>query len=143
MLCIESAVLATLGLAGLFVAESQGKAVSAIGLDVTPALSWTALAVGVAAATSIIHRRLAVVFSAVVAVASVFMVIVCAVAAAHHHPGPLGFTAAATLLYAALFCANLAIGMWLIPNHIEGPTWIRRRRSARHTEHDATAGPGS
>lgn len=146
MLCIEAVLVSLLGVAGLvgvYGATPRGTGVSVLGLDMTPVLSWTMLATGVAAAVSMLHRRFAMVFSAVVAVAALVMVIVSAVAAAHHDPGPLGFTAADTLLYGVLFCYNLAVGMWLVPNHIEGPTWMHVRRSRARKGSDAPTGTGS
>jgi hypothetical protein len=146
MLCVEALVLITLGVVGLlgvFNASPRGTGTSALGLDMTPALSATILAVGVVATVCMLHRRLAMVFSAVVAVVAVFMVIVSAVAAVHEDPGPMGFTVGVTLLYAVLFSYNLAIAMWLIPDHIEGPAWVHRRRSNGHPGHDESAGSSS
>jgi hypothetical protein len=125
---LTASLIGVAGLVGVYLAHPRGTGVSAVGLDMTPALSWTILTVGIAAAVAMLHRRLAMVFCAVVGVASLPMVIVSAVAATHHRPGPLGFTAVATVLYAAFFCANLAIGMWLIPDHIEGPAWLHTGR---------------
>ena len=132
MLAGEASAATLLGLTGLLVvylAGPRGTGVSIMGLDMTPALCWTLLAVGVAAAVAMLHRRIALVFCATVGSAALAMVIVSAVAATHHAPGPLGFTATATVLYAVFFCANLAIGMWLVPDHIEGQAWLRVKGS--------------
>ena len=115
------------GLAGTYLARPRGTSVRVIGIDLTPAQSWLLVALGVLAGAAICARRLAMVFTALVAPLSLLMVIVSAVAATHHDPGPFGFTAAATVLYAVIFCANLATGMWLIPNHLEGPAWVPQR----------------
>lgn len=124
-------VIGAAGLIGVYVVHPRGTGVYALGLDMTAALSWIVIAVGTAAALATLHRRLAKVFSFTVAVTSLPMVIVSAVATSHHDPGPLGFTAGSSVLYAAFFCANLATGIWLIPNHIEGPAWVHtRKRSA-------------
>jgi hypothetical protein len=139
MLGGEALVATLIGLAGLggvYLAPPRGMSVSAVGLDVTPTLSWSLIGLGVLTAGSMLARRLAMVLSAVVVTASLFLVIICAVAATDHDPGPLGFTAAATVLYAVIFCANLAIGMWLVPNHIEGPVWLSRRRARNLPELD-------
>jgi hypothetical protein len=125
---LAATLIGVAGLLGVYLTRPRKTGVSAVGLDMTPAMSWTVSAVGIAAAVAMLHRRLAMVFCAVVAAASLTMVIVSAVAATHHAPGPLGFTAGATVLYAVFFCANLAIGMWLIPDHIEGPAWLHVRR---------------
>lgn len=128
---MAGAVIGAAGLIGVYLVRPRGTPVWALGLHMTPALSWAVLAVGVAAAVSMLHRRLAMVFTSAVGAASLVLVIVSAVATTHHAPGPLGFTAASTVLYGVIFCANLAIGMWLVPNHIEGPAWVSVKRATR------------
>ncbi len=120
---IAASVIGAAGLIGVYAVRPRGLGMSAVGLDMTPALSWTLIGVGAAAGITIMHRRLATVFCFAVGAASLTLVIIGGVASTHHHPGPLGFTPAATMLYSAFFCANLAIGMWLLPNNIEGPAW--------------------
>jgi hypothetical protein len=112
------------GLIGVYGLIPRGTGRAAVGLDFTPAFSWTLAAVGVAAAISLLHRRLAKVYSFTAGAVALLMVIVSAVGATHGDPGPLGFTVGAAVLYCAFFCANLATAMWLIPNHIEGPAWL-------------------
>ncbi|MCB0940484.1 MAG: hypothetical protein KDB72_09625 [Mycobacterium sp.] len=97
------------------------------GLIATPALNWTLLVLAVAALVACIHRRAALVYTTAVSVGALIMTVICGTAAAHDDPGPLGFTAAAVVFYAVLFAFNLGIGMWLIPDHIGGPAWVRPR----------------
>ena len=139
MLCFESALL---GLFGIYVA-TRGAGVAVTRLDLTPALSWASFGLAVVAGLCVLRRRFAVVFSAVVTPVSLAMVIISAVAALHDRPGPLGLTPADTLLYAVLFCYNLAVGMWLVPDQIEGPAWVRGRRSQGRNDNDAPSGSAS
>jgi|SRR5690242_8873987 len=144
MLSVESIILGLLGCAGLlavYVVAPRGTGVALAGLDLTPALCWAIFALAVVAVISLLRRRFAVVFCAVVASTALAMVIIAAVAALHHRPGPLGLTAADTVLYAVLFCYHLAVGMWLFPDQIEGPAWVRRRRSHRREGSDAPSEP--
>lgn len=112
------------GLLGVYALVPRGTGVAAVGLDFTPAFSWTLAAVGVAAGLSMLHRRLAMSYSFGVGAVALLMVVFSAVGATHHDPGPFGFTVGAAILYSAFFCANLATAMWLVPNHIEGPAWL-------------------
>lgn len=108
-----------------------------IGLSVTPALSWALIGIAAAAAIAASRRRVALLFTAITSVATLLVVIVAAVATTHSSPGPLGFDAAAIVLWAVLFAYNFGLGIWLIPDHIEGPDWIpRRRRPSRATDSD-------
>src|SRR5207244_13437281 len=125
---MSARLIGVAGLIGVYVERPRGVGVYAVGLDLTPALSWALVAVGAAAGSAMLHRRVAKVFTAAMAIVSLPMVITSAVAATHHTPGPFGFTAGATVLYAAVFCANLGTGIWLIPNHVEGPTWMHTGR---------------
>lgn len=91
------------------------------------ALAWSLLGVGIAAAVAASWRRLALLITATICVAAVGLVVVCAVAGAHH-AHPFGSTTAVLLVWAALFCYDFAIAVWLVPDHIEGPAWVPRRR---------------
>lgn len=125
MLRGEALPAVAIGVVGLVVADAGPP-----WLPLTPALSGTLLGIGVAAALASLWRRVALVFSVTVATASLFLVIIAAVAAAHHQPGPLALTNAAVLLWALLFCYHLAVGMWLVPDRIEGPAWLRTRKTS-------------
>lgn len=127
MLFAQAFAALIVGLAGLIVVDvavPRGTGAMAVGLILTPAFCWTMIVVGLGAATATLHRGLAKAFSVTVGIAALVMVFASAVAATHHDPGPMGFTPGAAVLYATFFCVNLAIGMWLVPNHIEGPAWV-------------------
>ncbi|MCA4752639.1 hypothetical protein [Mycolicibacterium fortuitum] len=100
-------------------------------LPLTPALSATLLAIGLAAAVASMWRPIAVAFSVVLATASLYLVVISAVAAAHHQPGPLALTNAAILLWALLFCYHIGVGMWLVPDRVAGPAWLPRPNPIR------------
>lgn len=124
------ALLGTVALCGVFLVEPRGTGFSLGTVTLTVALSWTLIGTAGAAAVAVLRRRLALWFTAVVSVAALLLMFVGATAGAHHDPGPLGFSAASTLFFAPIFCFNFAVGIWLVPNHIEGPAWLPRR-SAR------------
>lgn len=129
----EAAVLALLGtvaLCGVFLAEPRGTGFSLGAVTLTAALSWTLIGTAGAAAVAVLNRRLALWFTAVASICALLLMFVGAVAGVHHDPGPLDFSAASTLFFAPIFCFNFALGIWLVPNHIEGPAWLPRR-SAR------------
>ncbi|WP_264001426.1 hypothetical protein, partial [Mycolicibacterium gadium] len=89
-------------------------------------LGWCLLGVAVATGVAALWRRLALMVTGSVSVAAVILVVVCAVAGAHHSH-PFGSTAPVLLVWAALFCYNLAVAIWLVPDHIEGPAWAPLR----------------
>ena len=135
LLAVEAVAAAMAGVAGLIgvVLAPRGGGFCLAGVPFTPALSAVMLGIAAAAAAAMSHRRAAKLFSAGVIAASVALMVICAVAAAHHDPGPLGFTAPAILMWGVLFCYNLGLGMWLLPDQIQGPEWIPRRGKGRHT----------
>jgi hypothetical protein len=92
-------------------------------------LAWSLLGVGIVAAVAASWRRVALPLTATICVAALGLVVICAVAGAHH-AHPFGSTTAVLLLWSALFCYNFAIAIWLVPDHIEGPAWVPRRRSS-------------
>ncbi len=140
LLAAEAAAAASIGVAGLIgVAVTPGGGFRVVGVPLTAALSAVMLAIGAAAAAAMIHRRAAKLFSAGVSAAAVALMVICAVAAAHHDPGPLGFTAPAILMWAVLFCYNLGLGMWLLPDQIQGPEWLPRRNNRHHNGSSDTA----
>ncbi|CAN5299158.1 hypothetical protein BH11ACT7_BH11ACT7_01310 [soil metagenome] len=137
MLAIEALLVTALGFTGVIVVAlraHRGSGVRVWGLDVTPALSWTLVGIGIAAGAALLHRRIAMVFTTSVTVTALTLIVVSGAAAVHDDPGPLGFTAGVTLLYGVLFSYNLAVGIWLVPNHIEGPTWIHTARGPRRDD---------
>ncbi|BBZ28552.1 hypothetical protein MMAD_28470 [Mycolicibacterium madagascariense] len=140
----QAAAALVIGAAGLICLHDtafHGIGVAALGLELTTAFCWTMVVVGICAAAATLHRGLAKAFSVAVGIAALIMVVTSAVAATHHDPGPMGFTPGAAVLYAAFFCVNLGIGMWLIPNHIEGPAWVHTGRT-QDGEADASAQGG-
>ena len=133
LLLAQAAVTGLLGVVGLIgvLARPQTDGWQPLGVPLTPALSIVLL--GIAAVTLVVlaHRRAATVFTLVMTAVALALMIICAVAAAHRDPGPLGFTAPAIVLWSILFCYNIGSAMWLLPDQIEGPTWIQQRRSHR------------
>lgn len=95
-------------------------------------LAWALMGIAAAAAISVTWRRMALLFSAAVGTAALAMVVVSAAGAAYGDPGPLGLTAPAILVWAVLFCYNFALGVWMVPDHIEGPEWVARVRVRRN-----------
>ncbi len=124
------------GLIGVYLVAPHDVGFTVAGLILTPTLSWVMLGIAAIAVASLLYRRLALVSTAVLGTCALGLVIVAAVAAAHHAPGPLGFTTAAIVLWAVVFCYNLALGMWVAPDHIEGPAWVPRRRTRRAEDRD-------
>jgi peptidoglycan/LPS O-acetylase OafA/YrhL len=142
MLAAEAATAASVGAVGLIGAMVvSDSALRVAGVPLTSPLSAVMLAIAVCAASAMIHRRAAKLFTAGVSTAAVALTVICAVAAAHHDPGPLGFTAPAVLMWAAVFSYNLALLMWLLPDQIQGPEWLRRRGNRRHIATADTANP--
>lgn len=131
---LVAGVLALVGLIGVYLVAPHHVGFTVAGLILTPTLSWVMLGIAATAVASLLYRRLALVSTAVVGTCALGLVIVAAVAAAHHAPGPLGFTTAAIVLWAVVFCYNLAVGMWAVPDHIEGPEWVPRRQKSRRAE---------
>jgi hypothetical protein len=129
LLGAEAAVAIALGLAGLiFSAVTETATHFDIGgLLLTPALGALLLVIGAASAASIFHRRAAKWVSTILSVVAIALVVVSAVAGAHHDPGPFGFTAPAIVFWAVVFCYNLGLLMWLMPDQLEGPAWVPAR----------------
>ena len=125
---VATGLLGIIGLIGVLVRPGTD-GWRPLGVPLTPALSAVLLGIAVLAVLMLAHRRAATVFTLAMTAASLALMIICAVAAAHHDPGPLGFTAPAIVLWSVLFCYNIGSAMWLLPDQIEGPTWIPQRRS--------------
>lgn len=129
LLAAEALAVGLLGVSGLVgvAVRPAGVGFSVAGVPLTPALSWTLLGIGVAGAVALIHRRFALLYSAAACIAAIALVVIAAVAASHQAPGPLGLTAPAILLWAVLFCYNFTVAFWLVPDHLGGPAWVRKR----------------
>jgi len=116
-----------LGIAGIIAlaAHPGGGRVLGLGLP-----SWQVgllLGFGMLAVVAALWRRMAVILTAGAAVLFVVMLVIASVAAARGTPRS-GFDASDIVLYGVLAGLNLALLMWLIPDSLEGPAWIPRRR---------------
>ena len=142
MLAAEAAatgVIGATGVVGVACASPDSTGLRVVGVPLTAALSVVMLGVAVAATIAAMHRRAAKLFVAGMTAAAVTLMVICGVAAAHHDPGPLGFTTPAILLWAVVFCYDLGVGWWLLPDEIEGPRWLPRGGSRRHATTAASA----
>jgi hypothetical protein len=128
LLALEAVAAAGLGIFGLTTATAP------LGLIATPALGWLLVGIGAAAAIACVHRAVALGFTGVVAACGLALTVICPVAAGHGFSGPLGFTIVGTLLYASLFAYNFGVAVWLVPDHIEGPSWLPRGTARRHSD---------
>ena len=128
----EGVVVGALGIAGILTSaalpHSPAIGAAVVGLALTSAHGGLLLGFGVLAVVSAVRRRTAVMLTASATVVFFVLVIIASVAAAHAAPGPLGFDACDIVLYAVIAAVNLGLLMWLIPDSLEGPVWIRRRR---------------
>ncbi len=129
------------GLIGLAVSSPDGAGPVVVGIQITAGLSFALLVVAAAAAVAVTHRRVATVVTASMSIVAIILVTLCAVAATHSDPGPFGSTAPVMLLWAVVFCYNFAVGVWLVPDHIEGPAWLPRRRTPRSTDRSGSGLP--
>ncbi|OBA63626.1 hypothetical protein A5647_04340 [Mycobacterium sp. 1100029.7] len=130
---VISAVIGTVGLVTIYFVSPIGAGISLFGVPLTATLSWVMLGLAVGAFVATAYRRLALVFCAVVSVCTLGFEFVAAVAGSRDAPGPMGFTSAAIFWWAVLFCYNFGLGFWLIPDHIEGPEWVWRRRKSKRS----------
>jgi hypothetical protein len=136
---VATGVLGVVGLIGVLV-RPQHDGWWVLGVPLTPALSVVMLGIAALAAVSSMHRRTAKVFTLGMGAAAVALMIICSVAAVHHVPGPMGFTAPAILLWTILFCWSIASAMWILPDEIEGPAWISKRRTRHRTDSAMSSG---
>lgn len=131
-LLAEGVLLSAFGVVGLVSAALYPHAgptgVPVLGLASTSAHSGMLLAFGVVAIAAVGNRRAALIVTALSAVAYVVLLFFGSVAAAHKLPTPMGFHDADIVLYGVLAVINLALLMWLIPDQLEGPAWVPRRR---------------
>ncbi len=131
-LLAEGVLLIALGIAGFVSAATYPDAAPGgapvLLLALTPWHSATLLGFGLLAVLGALRRRAATAVTLLGTVVFLVLTVVGAVAAAHHAPGPLGLEPRDIVLHAALAAVNFAVFYWLIPDVLEGPDWIRRRR---------------
>ena len=129
LLLAEGLLVGALGGAGLVSAgvhTGAGRAgVPVLGLTLTPAQSGLLLGFAVLAVLAAGHRRAALIITGVAAAAFLVLMLIGGVAAAYDTPGPFGFTPRGILLHGPLAAVNLALLMWLVPDTMEGPTWVK------------------
>ncbi|BBX67539.1 hypothetical protein [Mycolicibacterium psychrotolerans] len=130
LLAAEAVATGLLGLIGVLgvAVDNRHEGWRVLGVPLTLPLSIVLLGIGCAAALACTRRQVAKIFTLTMSAATVAVMIICGVAAVHHAPGPLGFTAPAILLWTVLFCWSIASAMWVLPDQIQGPDWIPRRR---------------
>jgi Domain of unknown function (DUF4383) len=126
----QGVVVSALGLTGIVSSAVHSHAPAngapVLGLASTYAHGGLLLGFGVLASLSALRRRTAVMLTAAATAVFFVLVIIGGVAAAHATPGPLGSDPADIVLHAVVAAVNLASLMWLIPDLLEGPEWIRR-----------------
>ena len=135
-LLAEGLVLLILGGYGLIAAAMHPVAgptgVPVLGvLHLAPAHSGVLLGYGILAVLATIRRRPTVIITGVGTVGFLLLFTIGTAAAARVRPGPLGFDLGDSVLHGVLLAANLALLMWLLPDALEGPAWVRRRRAQR------------
>ena len=132
LLLTEGLLVGALGGLGLVSAGTHSgpgpASVSVLGLTLTPAQSGLLLGFAVLAVLAVGYRRAAVIITGVGAAAFLLLLLIGGVAAAYDRPGPFGFTLHGIFLHGLLAAINLAILMWLIPDSLEGPEWVKRPR---------------
>jgi hypothetical protein len=138
-LLAEAVLVAALGvwglLAGVFHPARDINAAGAamhVGLRAAPAPAhcWLLIGFGALAALATPRRRTTLIMTGVGVVGFLLLFTIGTVAAVRSTPGLLGFDASESVLHAVLMAINLALLLWLFVNALEGPAWVRRRRSA-------------
>ena len=131
-LLADGVLLIALGTAGFVSAATHPNApptgAPVLVLALTPWHSALLFGFGVLAVLGVLQRRAAIAVAALSAVVFVALVIIGAIFAAHHVPGPLGFEPRDIVLHGVLAMANFAVLYWLIPDVLEGPDWVPRRK---------------
>ena len=130
---VAAAVVGAMALVMLARGGSRPGDPAVAGIQVSWAVSFCLLGVAVATGVAVIRRQIALAVTATLCIAALVLVLVSAVAAAHH-AHPLGSTLSVLLLWSVLFCYNFAVSIWLVPDHIEGPAWMPRRRTRGSAE---------
>ncbi|KMO73248.1 hypothetical protein BST22_02200 [Mycolicibacterium chubuense] len=130
LLAAEALAMGLLGVVGLIgvAVDDRHAGWRVLGVPLTPWLSAVLVGIGAAAAMARTRRQVAKVFTLTMSAVAVAVMVICGVASAHRDPGPLGFTAPAILLWTLLFCWSIALAIWVLPDQIEGPAWLPRRR---------------
>ena len=132
LLLAEGLLVGVLGSAGLVSAglhSGPGPAgVPVLGLTLTPAQSGLLLGFALLAVLAAGYRRAAVIITGVGAAAFLLLLLIGGVASAYDRPGPFGFTLHGIFLHGSLVAINLALLIWLIPDRLEGPEWVKLRR---------------
>jgi hypothetical protein len=130
LLLAEGLLVGALGGVGLVAAGAHSgpgpAGVPVLGLTLTPAQSGLLLGFALLAVGATGYRRAAVIVTGVGAAGCLLLLVIGGVAAAYDRPGPFGFTLHGILLHALLAAINLAILIWLIPDSLEGPEWVKR-----------------
>jgi len=124
----EGVALSALGIAGIISSTAHRGGARALGLELAPWQAGMLLGLGLLAVVPALWRRVAVVLTAGAAVLFVVMLVISSVAAARGAPRSTGLDASDIVLYGVLAGLNFALLMWLIPDALEGPAWIPRRR---------------
>jgi hypothetical protein len=120
-------VLSALGIAGIVSATAHPGDARALGLELAPWEAGLLLGLGVLAVVATLWRPVAVVLTAGAAVLFVVMLVISSVTAARSARST-GLDASDIVLYGVLAGLNLAVLMCLVPDALEGPAWIPRRR---------------
>ncbi|HUO38371.1 MAG TPA: hypothetical protein VMU34_11235 [Mycobacterium sp.] len=123
----EGVALSALGIAGIISSTAHRGGARALGLELAPWQAGMLLGLGLLAVVPALWRRVAVVLTAGAAVLFVVMLVISSVAAARGARST-GLDASDIVLYGVLAGLNFALLMWLIPDALEGPAWIPRRR---------------
>jgi hypothetical protein len=126
----EGVVLSTLGIAGIVSSTAHPGGARTLGLELPAWQAGLLLGLGLLAVVAGFWRRVAVVLTSGAAVLFGVMVVISSVAAARGARST-GLDASDIVLYGVLAGLNLALLMWLIPDALEGPAWIPRRRRRR------------
>lgn len=124
----EGALLVALGSTGIILSATHHHGARALGFDLTAWPAGLLLGFGVLAVIAALWRRLAVIVTASAAVLFLMMLVISSVAAVRGEPRSSGLDASDIVLYGVLAALNLALLMWLVPDAVEGPAWIPRRR---------------
>lgn len=127
----EGIVLVGLGVWGWVAAETHPHAGPAgapvLMLHLAPLHSGVLLGYGILAIAAVLHRRSTVVVTGLGVVGLVLLFTIGTAAAARSRPGPFGFDLRDSVLHGVLLGLDLALLIWLLPDALEGPEWVRRR----------------
>jgi len=132
LLLAEGILLMILGGYGLIAAGMhphawQPTGVAVLVLHLAPVHSGVLLGYGVFGVAATVHRRSTVIVTGLGVVGFLLLFTIGVTAAARARPGPWGFDLGDSVLHGALLIVDLALLIWLLPDAMEGPSWIRRR----------------